>query len=52
MPVGAYYKGAVKPQKLVVSDWDRAAPHGTGDIKAGLNYAMSLHPTMDAHRAG
>ena len=51
MPVGAYYKGAVKPQKLVVSDWDRAAPHGTGDIKAGLNYAMSLHPTMDAHRA-
>ena len=36
MPVGAYYKGAVKPQKLVVSDWDRAAPHGTGDIKAGL----------------
>lgn len=52
MPVGAYYKGAVKPQKLVVSDWDRAAPHGTGDIKAGLNYATSLHPTMDAHRAG
>lgn len=52
MPVGAYFKGAVKPLKLTVADWDRAAPHGTGDIKAGLNYAMSLHPTMEAHRAG
>ena len=52
MPVGAYFKGAVKPLKLCVSDFDRAAPHGTGDIKAGLNYAMSLHPTMEAHRNG
>ncbi len=52
MPVGAYFKGAVKPLKLQVADYDRAAPRGTGDIKAGLNYAMSLHPTMEAHRAG
>jgi branched-chain amino acid aminotransferase len=52
MPVGAYFKGAVKPLKLRVADFDRAAPRGTGDIKAGLNYAMSLHPTMDAHRQG
>lgn len=51
-PVGPYYKGGVKPVKLQVSKYDRAAPHGTGNIKAGLNYAMSLHPTMDAHRAG
>ena len=41
-PVGAYYKGGVKPVKLQVSKYDRAAPHGTGNIKAGLNYAMEL----------
>ncbi|MCD8340277.1 MAG: branched-chain amino acid aminotransferase [Burkholderiales bacterium] len=52
MPVGAYFKGAVKPLKLTVSNYDRAAPHGTGGIKAGLNYAMSLYPTMEAHRHG
>ena len=49
-PVGPYFGGA--PAKICVSDYDRAAPHGTGNIKAGLNYAMSLKPTMDAHRAG
>ncbi len=52
MPVGAYFKGAVKPLKIRVSDYDRAAPHGTGHVKASLNYAMSLHPTMEAHREG
>ena len=52
MPVGAYFKGAVKPLRVRVSDFDRAAPRGTGHIKAGLNYAMSLHPTMEAHREG
>ena len=52
MPVGSYFKGGVKPIRLQVSLYDRAAPHGTGHIKAGLNYAMSLFPTMEAHRAG
>ena len=42
----------MKPIKLRVSEYDRAAPHGTGNIKAGLNYAMSLRPTMEAHRNG
>lgn len=51
-PVGPYFKGGVKPLKLRVPDFDRAAPHGTGNIKAGLNYAMSLHPLMIAHREG
>ena len=51
-PVGAYFKGGVKPLRLCVSDFDRAAPHGTGHIKAGLNYAMSLYPTMKAHEEG
>ena len=52
MPVGAYFKGAVKPLKICVSDYDRAAPRGTGNVKAGLNYAMSLYPTVLAHQAG
>ncbi len=51
-PVGPYYKGGVKPVKLQVSKFDRAAPHGTGNIKAGLNYAMSLYPSVEAHSKG
>ena len=42
----------VKPITIKVSDFDRAAPHGTGHIKAGLNYAMSLHAIMTAHEEG
>ncbi len=51
-PVGPYFKGGAKPITIRVCDFDRAAPHGTGHIKAGLNYAMSLHAIMDAHRNG
>ena len=51
-PVGPYFKGGAKPIVIRVSDYDRAAPHGTGHIKAGLNYAMSLYPIMEAHREG
>ena len=51
-PVGPYFKGGVKPITIRVSYFDRAAPRGTGHIKAGLNYAMSLHAIMDAHRQG
>ncbi|MDE5716560.1 MAG: branched-chain amino acid aminotransferase [Lachnospiraceae bacterium] len=51
-PVGPYFKGGVKPLTIRVSDFDRAAPHGTGHIKAGLNYAMSLHAIMTAHAEG
>ena len=51
-PVGPYYKGGVHPVKLQVSKFDRAAPHGTGNIKAGLNYAMSLYPSVLAHAEG
>ena len=51
-PVGPYFKGGVKPITVRLSDLDRAAPHGTGDIKAGLNYAMSLHNIVDAHNNG
>lgn len=51
-PVGPYFKGGATPLTLCVSDFDRAAPHGTGHIKAGLNYAMSLHAIMTAHANG
>ncbi len=51
-PVGPYFKGGVKPLTICVSDFDRAAPHGTGHIKAGLNYAMSLHAIVTAHENG
>ncbi len=51
-PVGPYFKGGAKPLTIRVSDFDRAAPHGTGHIKAGLNYAMSLYAIQDAHRQG
>ncbi len=51
-PVGPYFKGGVKPLTIRVSDFDRAAPNGTGHIKAGLNYAMSLHAIVSAHEEG
>ena len=51
-PVGPYFKGGVKPLTIRISDFDRAAPHGTGNIKAGLNYAMSLHAIVTAHKEG
>ncbi|MBO4317147.1 MAG: branched-chain amino acid aminotransferase [Mailhella sp.] len=51
-PVGAYFKGGIKPIVIKVSEFDRAAPHGTGHIKAGLNYAMSLYPIVTAHEEG
>ena len=51
-PVGPYFKGGAKPITIRVSDYDRAAPCGTGNIKAGLNYAMSLHAIVTAHADG
>lgn len=51
-PVGPYFKGGVKPITIRVCDYDRAAPHGTGHIKAGLNYAMSLYAIVEAHKEG
>ena len=51
-PVGAYFSGGARPLRIRISDLDRAAPHGTGHIKAGLNYAMSLYAITDAHANG
>ncbi len=51
-PVGPYFKSGIRPIRVRISDFDRAAPNGTGHIKAGLNYAMSLHAIVDAHNQG
>ncbi|MEA4813418.1 MAG: branched-chain amino acid aminotransferase [Oscillospiraceae bacterium] len=51
-PVGPYFKGGAKPLTIRVSDFDRAAPRGTGHVKAGLNYAMSLYAIVTAHEEG
>ena len=51
-PVGPYFKGGIKPLTIKISDFDRAAPNGTGHVKAGLNYAMSLHAIVAAHEEG
>ncbi len=51
-PVGPYFKGGAKPITIKIADYDRAAPRGTGHIKAGLNYAMSLHAIVEAHQQG
>ncbi|WP_321434561.1 branched-chain amino acid aminotransferase [Trichococcus flocculiformis] len=49
MPVGPYFKGGLTPTNFIVSDYDRAAPHGTGAAKVGGNYASSLLPGKEAH---
>lgn len=51
-PVSSYFKDGIKPLTITVSDYDRAAPNGTGHVKAGLNYAMSLHAIVEAHTNG
>ena len=51
-PVGPYFKGGDTAVTLGISKYDRAAPHGTGNITAGLNYAMSIKAGVEAHAAG
>ena len=53
IPVGAYYKGGLKPVKAVIlDDYDRAAPQGVGGIKVAGNYAASLYAHEQAKKAG
>jgi len=51
-PVGPYFQGGKNAVDLRVCDFDRAAPHGTGNVKSGLNYAMSLYAVQEAHKLG
>lgn len=52
VPVGAYFKGGMKPVNFIVSDFDRAAPYGTGGTKVGGNYAASIYPHRLAKESG
>ena len=53
VPVGAYYKNGIKPvESMIARDFDRAAPHGTGHIKAAGNYAASLISSKKAKEQG
>lgn len=51
-PVGPYFKGGLSPVNFIVSDYDRAAPFGTGAAKVGGNYAGSLMPHENAVKKG
>lgn len=51
-PVGAYFKGGLAPVNFMITDMDRAAPHGTGDVKVGGNYGASLYPHEIAKERG
>ncbi|MEN6363565.1 MAG: branched-chain amino acid aminotransferase [Rectinema sp.] len=51
-PVGPYFKNGFKPVNFMASEYDRAAPHGTGAAKVGGNYAGSLLPHKIAGERG
>ncbi len=51
-PVGPYFKGGLAPVNFMISDFDRAAPYGTGAAKVGGNYAGSLFPHEEAVKRG
>lgn len=52
-PVGSYFGGGIRGIKTMIDyDHDRAAPHGTGHVKAGGNYAASLLSGVVGHDKG
>ena len=52
-PVGPYFKTGFMPVDVqIVTDYDRAAPQGTGHVKVGGNYAASLLAGERAHDEG
>jgi len=54
-PVGPYFKGGFGPDQgkaFMVTRHDRAAPHGSGHVKAGGNYASSFLPGAEARARG
>lgn len=51
-PVGPYFKAGLAPVNFITSDYDRAAPFGTGAAKVGGNYAGSLYPHELAVKQG
>lgn len=51
-PVGLFFKSGLTPSLFTISDYDRAAHHGTGDVKVGGNYAASFYPNSLAKKQG
>ena len=52
-PVGPYFKGGFSSNPyVIVRDYDRSAPLGTGKYKVGGNYAASLFANNLAHEKG
>jgi branched-chain amino acid aminotransferase len=51
MPTGVYH-GAKAVDALILEDFDRSAPHGTGHAKIGGNYAPVLRHSDKARREG
>ncbi len=53
IPAGSYFKGGFKTQDfLIIRKYDRAAPLGTGHVKAGGNYAAGMIATEEAQAKG
>ncbi len=50
-PVGPYFDG-LKPVTMMTTEYDRAAPHGTGKAKVGGNYGSSFYPQQLARQQG
>jgi len=52
-PVSSYYEEGFNPIKIYVEErYVRAFPGGTGDVKAGGNYAASLKAQVEAKEKG
>ena len=47
-PVGPYFKNGFSTSKFITTEFDRAAPNGTGAVKVGGNYAASLKAGAEA----
>jgi len=52
LPVGTYFSDGLTPVDFMTTEYDRAAPNGTGHVKAGGNYAGSFYPKAIASKLG
>jgi len=54
MPVADYYKGGLSQpvNGVIITDFDRAAPRGVGNVKVAGNYAADLLPNMMSKQKG
>ena len=54
IPVSDYYAGGLSSpvDGILVTQYDRAAPQGVGNVKVAGNYAADLYPTMNKKKLG